>query len=260
MTKLPDLRVSQAKGRQDILEARESDKKAKEAMKLQKDKGKYVRPHNIGPGDQVLLLRRRTTKHEGPYDPEPFTVTDTKGTQIRAEREGEVKKRDSQRWKKVEVRPGRSFKVPKDQETEAKKGYREDTDIGATRCREQGDQGRQQGRAPQPPGDQGRQQGRAPTPPGDQGRQQGRAPSPPGVQDQGSPPPGDHRGRPRDRRGQGAREDIRQRLRRDDNVIIAETEANRPKRRREAPKAIYTPSGQGMRSRSSKTLPPPPPL
>jgi hypothetical protein len=302
VTKLPDLRVSQAKGRQDILEARESDKKAKEAMKLQKDKGKFVRPHNIGPGDQVLLLRRRTTKHEGPYDPEPFTVTDTKGTQIRAEREGEVKKRDSQRWKKVEVRPGRSFKVPKDQETEAKKGYREDTDIGATRCRDQGvqgrkqgrappppgvqgrqqdrapsppeDQGRHQGRAPPPPGDQGRQQGRAPTPPGDQGRQQGRAPappgeqegqqsrtpSPPGVQDQASPPPGDYRGRPRERRGQEAREDIRQRLRRDDNVIIAETEANRPKRRREPPKAIYTPSGQGMRSRSSKTLPPPPPL
>jgi len=64
--------------------------------------------HNIRMGDKVLL-ERKVTKSNGPYDPDPYTVTQTHGTQITATREGASKTRDSQKWKKVVVVKKRDY-------------------------------------------------------------------------------------------------------------------------------------------------------
>jgi hypothetical protein len=100
ITRLPDIRVDQALGRQDIQEALEVDRKAKERQKKYKDQKRYVGDHNIRMGDKVLL-ERKVTKSNSPYDPIPYTVTQTHGTQITATREGAVRTRDAQKFKKV---------------------------------------------------------------------------------------------------------------------------------------------------------------
>ena len=105
ITRLPDIRVDQATGRQDIQEALE---KAKERQKRYKDQKRYMGDHNIRMGDRVLL-ERKVTKSNGPYDPDPYTVTQTHGTQITATRVGASKTRESQKWKKVVVVKKRDY-------------------------------------------------------------------------------------------------------------------------------------------------------
>ena len=143
VTRLPDMRINPAKDRSDIKEAREMDAKAKEKMKEQKDKGRLVKAHRIEVGDHVLLARK-TTKHLGPYDPKPFKVTETWGTQIQAERNGEVKKRDAQRWKKIIVKNKMNFKAPR----QGGRERAEDPDVGANRNGE--GERRVQDRGPEP--------------------------------------------------------------------------------------------------------------
>ena len=95
-----------AQDREDIREAVRQDKEAKERQKRYKDDKKYVQPHSIKVGDKVLL-ERKVTKTQTPYDPAHYTVTSTHGTQITGRRgEVEEKTRDAQKWKKV--RPGSS--------------------------------------------------------------------------------------------------------------------------------------------------------
>ena len=125
-TKLPDLRPNPAETRPDVLEARDADQEAKARMKHYKDRHPMVRPTTIVPGDKVLL-KRRSTKLNSVYDPEPFVVTQAWGSQIRAERNGEVKSRDAQRWKKVNPGRRKSFHRPRIIHNSA---YLEDPDIG----------------------------------------------------------------------------------------------------------------------------------
>ena len=49
------------------------------------------------------MLKRQSTKADSAYNPEPYTVTDVMGTQIRAARGSEVKTRDAQLWKKLRL-------------------------------------------------------------------------------------------------------------------------------------------------------------
>ena len=56
-TRLPDLRVDPAKDREDIKKARENDRAAKDRQKKYKDAKRYVKPHTIKPGDDVLMKR-----------------------------------------------------------------------------------------------------------------------------------------------------------------------------------------------------------
>ena len=60
-------------------------------------------------GDRVLKQRRETErrKHEPPYDPDPYTVTKTKGTKTWIERRGYTYTRDRSRLRKVVNRPDR---------------------------------------------------------------------------------------------------------------------------------------------------------
>ena len=125
-TKLPDLRQNPAQTRPDILAARATDARAKERMKHYKDNPSTVKPHKIHPGDRVLL-KQKTTKHRSVYDPQPYVVTRTWGTQIEGQRDGVIKRRDAQRWKKIHTLPTRQYQNPR-----ARSNYLEDPDIGAT--------------------------------------------------------------------------------------------------------------------------------
>lgn len=104
VTRLPDLRRDPAEDREDIKEARDNDKAAKEKQKRYKDAKRYVKPHNIKPGDEVLM-ERDPTKSKTPYDPKPYTVIATHGTQITGRRGSEEKTRDAQKFKKVKTVP-----------------------------------------------------------------------------------------------------------------------------------------------------------
>ena len=80
-TRLPDIRTDPASIRPDILQARVKDKEAKSKQKGYKDAKSTVKPNNIQEGDKVLLGRKQT-KLDSPYDPLPYTVTQVHGTQI----------------------------------------------------------------------------------------------------------------------------------------------------------------------------------
>ena len=71
---------------------------------MYKDRKSNVWPHNIKEGD-ARLLDRKVTKSNSPYEPEPYTAETVHDTQI-VDRGGDKQKvRDSQKWKRVELRP-----------------------------------------------------------------------------------------------------------------------------------------------------------
>lgn len=83
-------------------EVRQKDKESKAKQKLYKDANKTVRPHKISVGDDVLAQQKKT-KTTSRYDPNPFKVTEVKGTQIKATRDGVTKTRDAQKFKKIKI-------------------------------------------------------------------------------------------------------------------------------------------------------------
>ena len=97
-------------------------------MKMHEDNNRNVKPHNIRVGD-LVLLKRKTTKKDSPYDPDPYLVTSVWGTQIQGERHGKKKTRDAQRWKKLEAdnRPRRRPHLTHEQ----------DADVGAGETKEE---------------------------------------------------------------------------------------------------------------------------
>ena len=126
VTKLPDLRTNPAKARKDIVEAKEDDKLAKAKMKKYKDTSRHVKEHGIEVGD-LVIAKRKVTKHDSAYNPKPYKVVATYGTQIKGMREDrKYKTRDSQKWKRVQVQDRRSYG-----EVERPSRYLDETDIGA---------------------------------------------------------------------------------------------------------------------------------
>ena len=143
VTKLPNMRTNPAKERKDIVEAKKVDKLAKEHMKRDKDASRHVREHSIEVGD-LVIAKRKITKHDSAYDPKPYKVVATYGTQIKGMREdGKYKTRDSQKWKRVQVQDRRSYG-----EVERPSRYLDETNIGAGAgpCRVCQGQGRGAGR------------------------------------------------------------------------------------------------------------------
>ena len=102
--KLPDLRANPAKERKDVKEARKEDKKARDNMKRYKDASRHVREHDMAVGD-LVIIKRKTTKHDSAYDPDPYKVVEVHGTD----------QRDAQGWQtqdqgqpKVETRANKA--------------------------------------------------------------------------------------------------------------------------------------------------------
>ena len=55
-------------------------------------------------GDKVLIRRKKTTT-QSPFDPDPFTVIRVEGNRITGERRQEKKTRNVDRWKKLQPKP-----------------------------------------------------------------------------------------------------------------------------------------------------------
>ena len=70
------------------------NKLAKDRMKKYKDASRHVKDHNIEVGD-LVISKRKTTKHDSIYDPKPYKVVAVYGTQVKAMHEdGKYKTRD----------------------------------------------------------------------------------------------------------------------------------------------------------------------
>ena len=54
-----------------------------------------------------MLVSQRKTTTKPPFDPNPYTVTEVKGTQVTATRDGKIKKRNLVKVKILKERPER---------------------------------------------------------------------------------------------------------------------------------------------------------
>ena len=70
-TKMPNLRSNRMDHRQDIKDARKRDAKQKDIMKKYKDKGRYMKPHEIQVGDKVLKEQKATKAQTHNTTPSP---------------------------------------------------------------------------------------------------------------------------------------------------------------------------------------------
>ena len=83
---------------------RQRDAKQKLKMKSYADSKNYVKPSQIKMGDQVIVQRPfNHSKSDTPYNPDPMTVTDRKGSMItaRSSKDGQHVTRNSSFFKKI---------------------------------------------------------------------------------------------------------------------------------------------------------------
>ena len=64
---------------------RHEEERAKQ--KSYHDAKKRVKDKEMKPGDLIMIQQRKTTT-KPPWDPSPYTITEVKGSQVKAEREG----------------------------------------------------------------------------------------------------------------------------------------------------------------------------
>jgi hypothetical protein len=104
-TRLPTAR--KAMSTEVVQEAREKDKQERLKRKEVRDKRKTAQEKMVKPGDKVLVAQRKTTT-KPPFDPNPYTITEVKGTQVTVEREGKrPRKRNLAKIKILKERPER---------------------------------------------------------------------------------------------------------------------------------------------------------
>ena len=60
-------------------EAKRKDEEARKERKKRFDEAKHAKQQQHERGDQVLVKQRKTNT-KPPYDPEPYTITETRGT------------------------------------------------------------------------------------------------------------------------------------------------------------------------------------
>ena len=103
-TRLPTMRKSI--NTTAVQEAREKDTSERLKRKEVRDKRKTAQEKMVKPGTKVLVAQRKTTT-KPPFDPNPYTVMEVKGTQVTAERNGKIKKRNLAKVKILKERPER---------------------------------------------------------------------------------------------------------------------------------------------------------
>ena len=86
------------------LQAQQHDADAKAKQKKYGDKHRRATDRKHKLGDIVLLHQKKTTT-KPPFNPDPYTVTQTKGTKITATRRGQEVTRNVDKWKIVKPRP-----------------------------------------------------------------------------------------------------------------------------------------------------------
>ena len=77
-TKLPEIDVNQSQN----MDVVNRDWLAKQKMKRNADSKQYVRPDTLDIGDLVLLKKDPSYKKQVPYNENPFTITDKKGSMV----------------------------------------------------------------------------------------------------------------------------------------------------------------------------------
>ena len=90
-------------------ELRAQNAEAKEKQKMYKDSKANVRPHVIQVGDHVLLLQKES-KTRSRYEPDPYRVTEVQGSQITAVQGDKIRRRDAQKFKKVDITEQRNYR------------------------------------------------------------------------------------------------------------------------------------------------------
>ncbi len=80
-------------------------RREKEKQKNYADQKRKTTPHEIKPGDTVLVRQPRENKFSLPYDPVPYTVEKVKGSMITADRYGGRKSitRNSSHFKRLKI-------------------------------------------------------------------------------------------------------------------------------------------------------------
>ena len=111
-------------------EARKQNRKINQERKIRYDGKHRTKKTDIQVGDRVLVKQDKTTTRP-PFDPDPYSVTEVKGTQITAERDGQVKKRNQAKMKKLERRPERLRIQSKDQQEEDSSEDEVEINLGA---------------------------------------------------------------------------------------------------------------------------------
>ena len=114
-TKLPGLRVQQ-QGELDT-EVREKHQREKEKQKSYADEKRKAKIKNVKSGDQVMVQQKKSTI-KTPWDPNPYTVTQVKGSQVVLKRGEEVKRRALNLVKKIKFRKGEEKRETKNRDTE----------------------------------------------------------------------------------------------------------------------------------------------
>ena len=86
------------------LQAQQHDADTKAKQKKYADKHRRATDREYKIGDAVLLHQKKTTT-KPPFNPDPYTVTQTKGTKITATRRGQEVTCNVDKWKIVKPRP-----------------------------------------------------------------------------------------------------------------------------------------------------------
>ena len=101
-----------------VQEAREKDQQERLKRKEVRDKRKTAQERLVKPVDKVLVAQRKTTT-KPPFDPNPYTVKEVRGTQVTVERKGKMRKRNLAKVKILKERPER-LQVKAREESEGK--------------------------------------------------------------------------------------------------------------------------------------------
>jgi hypothetical protein len=88
-------------GERDTMQIVENDNNAKRKMKENADIKNRAQEANIKKGDKVLLKQQKTRKYTAIYDPTPFTVESTHGTQATIVRGNQTLKRNMSLLKRI---------------------------------------------------------------------------------------------------------------------------------------------------------------
>ena len=98
-TKLPDVPTDKV----DPASIGRNDAQGKANMKKHADNKRFVRPNCFSEGDKVIVKRDPSTKKSGlPYDPDPYVITQRKGTMFTAKKKGKEITRNSSFFKPVD--------------------------------------------------------------------------------------------------------------------------------------------------------------
>ena len=80
---------------------RQADAKRKEKMKEYADKCNQAKNTDLNVGDKVLIKQPKQNKMSTPFKPEPFEITDKKGSMITAQSEEHTVTRNASFFKKL---------------------------------------------------------------------------------------------------------------------------------------------------------------